>query len=283
MVKIIIKAVTILTLLLVSFFAKAQDFQGKAEYKTKYILKFESDEFEVKSDEDADFKKAVDEAAKKASECDFTLIFNKSEGLYDKIEELSKPENQSGEPFVVISFSSEGKKYINLKDKVTIVEDDIYGKEFLIVENLKPLDWKLTEESKKIGEYTCLKAELIIPVTENQLKEYQEFLEKEKIKPSLFKQKEPKEKKVIAWYTPEIPVNLGPDNYWGLPGLILEINEEQRIILCSKLTLSNKAKFEIKKPSKGKVITQKEFDETLKKKNDSMKDEDGNIIFQTED
>ena len=91
---------------------------------------------------------------------------------------------------------------------------------------------------------------------------------------------EPKDKTIVAWYTPEIPVSFGPNNYWGLPGLILEINEDEIIILCSKVTLSNKEKSKIKVPNTGEKVTQKKFDEIEKKKTDSMKDEDGVIIFQ---
>lgn len=54
---------------------------------------------------------------------------------------------------------------------------------------------------------------------------------------------------MTAWYTPEIPVNQGPENYWGLPGLILEINDGTTTILCSKIVLNAKEKVEIK-PSK---------------------------------
>jgi GLPGLI family protein len=43
----------------------------------------------------------------------------------------------------------------------------------------------------------------------------------------------PKDVTITAWYTPEIP-NQGPENYWGLPGLILEINDGKTVILCRK-------------------------------------------------
>ena len=112
------------------------------------------------------------------------------------------------------------------------------------------------------------------------LKNKSSFLKKEETKPSLFKIEEPKDKVIIAWYTPEIPVSFGPNNYWGLPGLILEINEEESIILCSKVTLSNKEKSKIKVPNTGDKVTQKKFDEIEKKKMDSMKNDDGVIIFQ---
>ena len=75
-----------------------------------------------------------------------------------------------------------------------------------------------------------------------------------------------------AWYSPEIPVNQGPENYWGLPGLILEVNDGKTTILCSKIVLNSKDKVEIKAPTKGKEVSQKEFDETVKKKMEEMRE-----------
>jgi predicted GIY-YIG superfamily endonuclease len=56
----------------------------------------------------------------------------------------------------------------------------------------------------------------------------------------------PKEISITAWYTPEIPINQGPENYWGLPGLILEVTDGKTVILCSKLVLNTKEKKETK-------------------------------------
>jgi GLPGLI family protein len=60
-------------------------------------------------------------------------------------------------------------------------------------------------------------------------------------------------------------VNQGPENYWGLPGLILEINDSKTVILCSKIVLNPKEKTVIKAPVKGSDFS-KEYDETVKKK-----------------
>jgi len=265
------------------FLVTAQDFQGKAEYFTKKILnkkveKIQSDRAEPL---DPEFEKLVQEALKKATEKKYVLTFNKTECLYEQEQELQKPEATSNGMSISFSFSGSGKKYFNLKDKKNISEDEIFGKEFLIIEPLAPLNWKLMDETKKIGEYTCFKAELIRPVSEKQKQEYEEFLKKEEAKPALFKMQKPEAKVVTAWYTAEIPVSFGPNNYWGLPGLILEVNDGESILLCSKVSLSNKEKTKIKVPSTGKKVSQEEFDTIEKAKTDSMKDEDGNVIFQT--
>ena len=121
---------------------------------------------------------------------------------------------------------------------------------------------------------------MLIPVSEKQKKDYEEFLKKEEKKPALFKMEKPEDKVVTAWYSPEIPVSFGPDNYWGLPGLILEVNDGENMLLCSKVVLSNKENTKIKAPTTGEKITQKKFDEILKKKTASMANEDGVIIFE---
>ncbi len=259
----------------------AQEFQGKAEYFSKLVVKSDitigDDSF--KESLGPEFEQSVKDALKAATEKQYTLTFNKVEAVYEENQQLEKPSGATGGMGISISIPGGGKKYLNLKKKEVLEEEDIFGKEFLISEPLEQLNWKLGSETKKIGVYTCIKAELIIPVTEQERKEYADFLEREKTKPSVFKIPEPKDRVVVAWYTPEIPVSFGPKNYWGLPGLILELQEEDLVILCQKVTLNSKENFKIKAPSKGDKVSRKKFEEIQKKKIESMQDSDGNVIF----
>jgi GLPGLI family protein len=43
----------------------------------------------------------------------------------------------------------------------------------------------------------------------------------------------PKEKVVTAWHTPDIPLPHGPGDYWGLPDLILEVNDGKPVSCSS--------------------------------------------------
>ena len=81
----------------------------------------------------------------------------------------------------------------------------------------------------------------------------------------------PKQIEVTAWYTPQIPVSQGPGDFWGLPGLILEVNTDKTTILCSKIIMNPQEKFEIKAPEKGEVVSLKEYNETVKKKMEEMR------------
>lgn len=276
------KVILITAFLLSGFLAKAQEFQGKAEYFSKRIPKKKTEKVQSENKEpiDPEFQKAIEEAVKKASEKQYLLTFNKTECLYEEQKKLDKPEASSDGISLSISYVTSGNKYLNVKEQQSIVEDNIFGKEFLIVEPLVKPEWKLIDETKKIGDYNCFKAELVIPVSEKQKIAYEDFLKKEEKKPALFKMQKPEDKVVTVWYSPEIPVSFGPDNYWGLPGLILEVNDGTNILLCSKVTLSTKDKAKIKAPKNGEKVNQKKFDEIQKKKEDSMKNEDGIIIFE---
>lgn len=59
----------------------------------------------------------------------------------------------------------------------------------------------------------------------------------------------------------------------GLPGLILEVNDERTAILCSKIILNPKEKIEIKAPSKGKVVTQEEYNAIMVEKMKEMSEQ----------
>jgi GLPGLI family protein len=263
--------------LFAAFGLQAQGFQGKAEYLSKIILKKPSEGADKASAKDAAFTLSFHELMKSASEKTYLLTFNKQECLYEEMQKLDKPKAPSNGMVMSVTFSGDGRSYLDTKAKTKIVEDEIFGKEFLIVDALEKLDWQLIDETKKIGDYTCYKAEIVIPVTEKQKSAYKDFLKRQESKTSLFTMQVPKDKVVTAWYTPEIPVSLGPKNYWGLPGLILEVNEGNLIMLCSKVTLSSKAVAEIKKPNIGKKVTQAEFDALEKEKLDSTKG-DGEAI-----
>ena len=109
----------------------------------------------------------------------------------------------------------------------------------------------MTGESKKIGQYTCFKATYEKKVKEKVFS----FGSWDNNKSAgRFKTVE-----VVAWFTPEIPVSSGPSWYQGLPGLILEVNDDKTTILCTKIVINPKEKAKIKRPRKGKVISNQDF------------------------
>jgi GLPGLI family protein len=77
---------------------------------------------------------------------------------------------------------------------------------------------------------------------------------------------------ITAWYTPQIPVSAGPEGYWGLPGLILEINAGRTTMLCTEIIINPQDVVEIKKPSKGKEVSREEYDVMMKQKSEELRE-----------
>lgn len=119
--------------------------------------------------------------------------------------------------------------YINNKSSKFVNKIDFYGKTFLIKDTLTPLVWSIIEsETKQINGYLCRKAKAII----NEIN-------------------------IIAWYAELIPVSSGPDFYFGLPGLILELETDSLIYSSSNIRIYN---LDITTPNNGSVVSNSEFE-----------------------
>jgi len=276
MIKLIIK-VTVIALLFSVKTMYAQEFHGQAVYESK--TKSKGLTMKINGmDADPAQMKAFQERMDKMNEVTFFLNFNKFESVYEEEQKLEAPTGKSG-IMMVKSGGDKAKTYKNIKEKMSMVEEDFFGKEFLVTDSLPDWKWELQSETKKIGDYTCYKAVSIKRVTEKDMEEYNEEKKKQNEKTNFFVI-EPKETITTVWYTPEIPVSQGPGNFWGLPGLILEASYDDTIILCSKIVLNPKNKTEIKKLKKGKKVSRAEYDKIMTKQFEQMKDGDGNIKIQ---
>lgn len=272
------KIFTALAALLALFSARAQDFQGMAVYESKTS----TSEFKMEGSQlTPEMKKMIEERMKKAFEKTFILRFDKTASLYEEEEKLAAPGTENAGMRMMASFTGGGgKHYKNVKERRFAIEKEIFGKEFLITDTLPKMNWKMDSESKKIGNYTCYKATAVIPASKSDFrnfrmkkdKEEKDKKEEEKTTNFMDQVEMPKDITITAWYTPEIPINQGPENYWGLPGLILEVTDGRTMILCSKVVLNTKEKAEIKAPKNGKQVTQAEYDEIVQKKVQEMQE-----------
>jgi len=245
-------------------------------------LNFEESDTDTKeSGMDADFKRQLIEQLKKPQQRQFTLLFENHLSKFQMVEKVENDIPQDGIVIRVEKGNSFGYKIKNIKESWYLELTDIFSKEFTIKDDLEKINWSITDETKNIGDYICIKATRIIPVNDEERKQYQEDLEAYNKKGTgLFKPVEPKERVIVAWFTPQIPIGHGPDEFYGLPGLILEVKDENITYLASKIQLNPKDKVSIKIPNIKKAISKKEFDKIQKEKFDSMKNEDGIIIQQ---
>ena len=256
------KKLLTLTILFTSLLSFAQNFTGKATYKTS-----RKSTFKMKSDKGVDEKmqEELRKRIQKMNQKTFTLEFNKTTSIYKEDVKLEAPKPQvGGNQVMVMSFGGSGNGsvyYKNIQETRYANQTEIQGKRFLIKDTLPTYNWQLTSETKNIGNYTCYKA----TYTREQESVSMSFVNGES--------KEEKKTETIvttAWYTPQIPISNGPDNYQGLPGLILEINDGKNLIVCTEIILNPSEKINIQEPNKGKVVTQNKFDEIQEQKSKEM-------------
>lgn len=260
--------------------AFGQDFQGKAYYMSKTTM--DMSQFGGGRQISPDQMKRMQERMKSFLEKQYILTFNKEESIYKEEERLQAQGGGSRWGGFSSSLSG-GPKYKNVKTKEALQDNEFFGKQFLIKDELKPLEWKMGTETKQIGQYTVFKATAIKPVVGfdwrsmrrrggNDRGKKKDSTDTKKSDDPMDEIEVPKTIEVVAWYTPQIPINQGPDDYWGLPGLILEINADRTTILCTKIVMNPKERDNIKKPEKGEVVTQEEYTEITTKKMQEMRD-----------
>lgn len=144
---------------------------------------------------------------------------------------------------------------------------EFYGKRFLVKDTLYRIDWTLGTETKKIGQYTCYKAKAFVPAVELNWYNFSwSDLNTDNEKEETTKEPEGKMIIVEAWYTPQIPIAQGPAEFWGLPGLILEVSVANTTLLCTEIVLNKEKTIDIEAPDKGKEITKKDYTKTVRNK-----------------
>ena len=289
------KVVLILFTLLFATNIKAQDFQGQAYYFSKTTMDMSRWDRGGKMSEAQ--KKQMEARMKPWLEKTYILTFNKEESVFKEDEKLEGGPGGRAPSMWGSSFSA-GLQYKNIKEKVFLQDQEFFGKQFLITEQMTPYAWKMGSETKKIGQYTCYKATTTRPSSElnftsTNRRDKEKKKEESKKESTLVvndvkvakatTEKEVEETQevnqemveVVAWYSPMIPVSQGPTEYWGLPGLILELSAGNTTMLCSKIVMNPEEKIEIKRPTKGEVVTKKEYNEIITGKMQEMRDNRG--------
>lgn len=118
---------------------------------------------------------------------------------------------------------------------------EVLGRTYIIEDSLKAPRWIIKNDMKEIAGHTCMNAF------------YNDTL---------------KHQKVIAWYALDIPMGGGPERYFGLPGLMLEVdvNDGAMIITADKIELKKlTTELDFPKKAKGKKIKEKDYIAILRK------------------
>lgn len=168
---------------------------------------------------------------------EYKLSFNYNNSIYGIVKNLSLDKSKNLEYAELITGSKE-VIFIDAVKNVSLRKVDMLGDIFIITGNPKK-KWILQQTSKLIGKYTCYKA-----ILKN---------DHEKVT----------NQEITAWYTPEIPISFGPKGYGNLPGIILELRVGPVIYKATKIKINKDLKIDIKKPTKGIMISEFEFNKFL--------------------
>jgi GLPGLI family protein len=70
-------------------------------------------------------------------------------------------------------------------------------------------------------------------------------------------------RKQTVWYTLDIPLPFGPKEFVGFPGLVIEVEDHNLTYKVRKIKLNPQKEITLKKPIKGKKMSQNEYDKVV--------------------
>lgn len=180
------------------------------------------------------------------------LVFSPEACLYrsKKAEETDIDIESDGMQMKMVSSGSDQQVYRNLKENEMIEQTEFLGKQFLIEDEVETLPWKIETETKKIAGYNCQKAILI---------------------------NEEKNDTVTAWFTKQLPIPAGPMVYGQLPGMILEISQQQGnfVITATAVELAAIDASTLAAPTAGDKVSRKKYEKIVKAKMAEMEEYSG--------
>ncbi|WP_020569846.1 GLPGLI family protein [Neolewinella persica] len=184
--------------------------------------------------------------AKMAASGAFTENFQATFGpegftFIQQVKEVSEMESEigGGGTIVIATGGDDPSHYsTNTKTGQVLNTDYIFDKSFLISGKVPELKWELTGESIPPSDATIgldLKVATAITDTGDT---------------------------ITAHYAPSIPVQVGPDNIYGLPGaiMVLQIPQEDGLLTYRAVSMQLSAEpLELVKPTEGKKISREKF------------------------
>lgn len=170
----------------------------------------------------------------------FTLQIKGKESLWFLNDRDSYPVSHIGQ-----SFAGNKPYYFDSSKEEYTTQKEFSGSLFLVTQKAQAVNWELVDETKIILGYECKKA--IYKKTVEGFDRNHEIITE-------------------AWYCPKLKYKIGPQDFGGLDGLILELTDVRRKFYCIEiLEDSQTSLFVIEKPKKGKPVTDEEYLEEMKK------------------
>ncbi len=221
----IMKKILIIVFSIISNLAYSQKSAGNItyEYERNWLKIIEKDKFLTNDQKQRELQTSKNYGSWKTK---MQLVFNSKGSYYGLGEEERGNSWQKTEYWIRRDFENNTVLETQmLSGKVYIVEDQMYS-----------YSWKIKTEIKEIAGYLCMKA-----TTYDSLRNYT----------------------IEAWFTTDIPASVGPEEFMGLPGAILEVIIDEGIatISATSVKLNENANLPpLPKKIKGKRYTKADYD-----------------------
>ena len=167
-------------------------------------------------------------------------------------EEKNTSEEMTSNTIIVGEFYKNRSKNLSI-EYLKNYDPLLYGEDIIIKDELPNYNWEITDLKENISGYPC----------------------------KLAKAEDYMGRSILAWFTDEIPISEGPRHYWGLPGLILQVQINDKVLIKATAIKKISDELEIKFPEKGNEMSRKEFDDFERELSEPRKiiKPDGTIIF----
>lgn len=215
-----------IALILITTGLKAQNIMGEVEYRYKIFYDKIYSSLPHLTEQERDR---------------ILLTWGNPEGYSTRMKLQFWPEKSLytfGAPYEVRSYSWQVEDYFienNLEEQTYLKYMDQMGKTYLVRDRLNAPKWRVMNEIRDILGHMCMKA-----VAEDSIKG----------------------QKITAWFASDIPVPVGPEEQFGLPGLILayDINDGMLIVEAEKITFGEPGEIiTLPKKLKGREVSGTEY------------------------
>lgn len=201
------------------------------------------------------------------------LLFNGSQSLFrplpDEADQMPAPSGDGGvRRGMMMGFGGPGggnaETFRDYDKELSTESRELGPKKYLIDDTLRRIKWKLEEDTMTIGGYLCRKATTKAgSMMQGGMRMFGGGqrggggAQNQQRADSMAKVIQ--EMEVVAWFAEQIETPAGPENYFGLPGLILRVDMDNGTMTYTAQSMEPLGKSTVKAPTSGKKITREEY------------------------
>lgn len=220
----------------------------KAVYNTDFIIDYEKIKDGIPPELQASFKSEIE----RGISVNFELESNGDMSIFKPDLKINNAQDQGGMLARELINAESNPLFKDYTTNEFYNVKDFGGKTFLIKDKLHNYNWKLTKEKQSINGYNTTKA---IGTDETG-------------------------SEIIAWYATSLPYKDGPYRFSNLPGLIVKAefgNEMFKTVFTLKELNVLEKPVVVNLPTKGKIVTSKEFMDEAKALNEKYEESNQSV------